>query len=68
MIHGRPLDRQNVVEELGDLEFYMESLRQGLGISREEVLAHNAAKLSARYGGSYSDAAALARADKPPDG
>ena len=27
------LDIENVVEELGDLEFYLEGLRQGLGIS-----------------------------------
>jgi len=68
VIYGKPLDRQNVIEELGDIEFYMEGLRQGLGISREEVLAHNAAKLSVRYGGGYSDAAAQARADKLPAG
>lgn len=66
VIYGKPLDRPNVIEELGDIEFYMESLRQGLGISREEVLAHNVAKLSVRYGGGYSDAAARARADKRP--
>ena len=28
------IDIENVVEELGDLEFYMEGLRQGLGIER----------------------------------
>jgi len=50
---------------MGDLEFYMEGLRQGLGITREEVLAHNIAKLSKRYSsGSYSDKHAQERADK----
>lgn len=64
-IYGKPLDRENVVEELGDLEFYMESLRQGLGITREEILQANVAKLGARYAaGKYSDKAAIARADK----
>ncbi len=64
-IYNKPLDRANVIEELGDLEFYMEGLRQGLGISREETLAGNIAKLSVRYAGlQYSDAAAQARADK----
>ena len=66
-IYRKPIDRENVVEELGDLEFYMEGLRQGLGITREEVLTHNIAKLSKRYSsGSYSDKHAQERADKNP--
>lgn len=65
VVYNKPLDRANVVEELGDLEFYMEGLRQGLGITRGEVLAHNIAKLSKRYeAGKYSDQAAQQRADK----
>jgi NTP pyrophosphatase (non-canonical NTP hydrolase) len=64
-IYRKPIDRANVVEELGDLEFYMEGLRQGLGITRQEVLDHNIAKLSKRYsGGTYSDKHAQERADK----
>ena len=64
-IYRKPIDRENVVEELGDLEFYMEGLRQGLGITREEVIKANVAKLSKRYAGlSYSDSAAQQRADK----
>lgn len=65
VIYRKPIDRENVVEELGDLEFYMEGLRQGLGISREETLTANIAKLGIRYEGlKYSDAGAHARADK----
>jgi NTP pyrophosphatase (non-canonical NTP hydrolase) len=64
-IYGKILDRKNVIEELGDIEFYMAALRQMLGISRYETLAGNVAKLSARYqDGTYSDAAAIDRADK----
>lgn len=64
VIYNRPLDRVNVIEELGDLEFYMEGLRQGLGITREETIEHNIAKLNMRYSKGYSDAAAQQRADK----
>ena len=32
VIYRKPLDLENVIEELGDLEFYMEGLRQGLEI------------------------------------
>lgn len=64
VIYNKPLDRVNVVEELGDLEFYMQGLRDALGITREEVLEANIAKLGKRYGESYSDKAAQERADK----
>ena len=40
VVYRKPVDMENVVEELGDLEFYMEGLRQGLGITREETLGY----------------------------
>lgn len=64
VIYNKPLDRENVTEELGDLEFYMEGLRQGLGISREETITANIKKLGVRYKDGYSDKAAQVRADK----
>jgi len=64
-VYGKVLDRGNVVEELGDLEYYLEGLRQVLGIRRDDILAANIAKLSKRYNDFvYTDAAAIARADK----
>lgn len=63
-VYGKPLDRTNIIEELGDLEFYMAGIRLLLGIPRHDVLLANRAKLAQRYGDSYSDAAAIARADK----
>jgi NTP pyrophosphatase (non-canonical NTP hydrolase) len=64
VIYRKELDRTNVIEELGDIEFYLEGLRQELGVSREECLAANVAKLQKRYGDKYSDSAAQIRADK----
>ena len=64
VIYNKPIDLGNAIEELGDLEFYMEGLRQGLIVTREEVLAKNTAKLSKRYAAGYSDKAAQERADK----
>lgn len=67
-IYQKPLDLDNVVEELGDLEFYMEGLRDALGIQREVTLAHNIQKLSKRYSsGSFSNEEAQNRADKAED-
>lgn len=64
-IYRTPLDLENVIEELGDLEFYMEGLRQGLGLTREQCLEANIQKLSKRYEGlKYSDQAAKERKDK----
>jgi NTP pyrophosphatase (non-canonical NTP hydrolase) len=65
IIYGKALDIDNVIEELGDIEFYMEGLRQSLGITREETIIYNIAKLQKRYEGlKYSDQAAQDRADK----
>ena len=64
VVYNKLLDRENVVEELGDIEFYMEGLRQGLNITREETITANIAKLGVRYAGGYSDKAAHERADK----
>jgi len=56
---------ENVVEELGDIEFYLEGLRQGLCIDRDGVIEANMRKLDRRYNGyQYSDQRAIDRADK----
>jgi len=62
--YNKPLDLDNVVEELGDLEFYMQAMREAVGVTREQVIQQNMLKLSKRYNGSYSDKAAQERADK----
>lgn len=64
-IYRKPIDMENVIEELGDLEFYMERIRQILDISREQTLQANIRKLGKRYAaGMYSDEQANQRADK----
>jgi NTP pyrophosphatase (non-canonical NTP hydrolase) len=68
IIYDQPIDINNVIEELGDLEFYMEQIRQEFGLTREECLDWNMKKLAdkdkGRYAEGYSDAAAAARRDK----
>lgn len=64
-IYNKSIDTGNIIEELGDLEFYMEQLRQELGITRTECLAANMTKLAVRYEGmKFSNEAAHARKDK----
>lgn len=64
VIYNKPLDHENVIEELGDMMFYMEGLMQALGISGEECIEANIKKLGVRYAQGYSDQAAQQRADK----
>ena len=64
VIYQKPLDLENVIEELGDLEFYMEGLRQACKVTRSQVISSNTSKLSIRYENGYSDQAAQQRADK----
>lgn len=65
VIYRKKIDFENILEELGDLEFYLEGLRQLLGIRRQETLDHNIAKLKKRYDGlQYSNESAIERADK----
>jgi NTP pyrophosphatase (non-canonical NTP hydrolase) len=64
VIYRKPIDLENAKEELGDIEFYLEGLRQGLNLTREECLEHNIAKLTKRYGEKYSNQAAQDRKDK----
>lgn len=64
VIYNKPLGYDHIVEELGDLEFYSEGVRQNLGITRTEVLNKNMQKLGKRYEKGYSDKAAQERADK----
>lgn len=65
VIYNKDLDLQNVIEEMGDIEFYLAGLRQVLGISRHQTLQANVDKLNKRYSlGNYSDQQAQERADK----
>ena len=64
-MYNQPLDMGNVVEELGDLEFFIEGIRQALGITKEMVIQDNRNKLGKRYEKlKFSNEEAKARADK----
>lgn len=65
IIYEKELDRANVVEELGDIEFFLARIRQLSNITREETLKATIEKLRVRYESmSYSNEAAQIRADK----
>ena|ERR1700744_713810 len=64
-VYNKTLDRGNLIEELGDMMFYLTIIMSMFGVGEAEVLQANANKLSKRYEGLvYSDMAAQQRADK----
>jgi NTP pyrophosphatase (non-canonical NTP hydrolase) len=64
-VYGKEIDLDNLIEELGDLRFGIQALMNLYDISEQTILQHNANKLAKRYAGlTYSNAAAIARADK----
>lgn len=67
--YQQPLNVENVLEEMGDIEFYQEMARQAIGVTRNEIIGGNIDKLltgeNARYKeGEFSNEAASARRDK----
>jgi NTP pyrophosphatase (non-canonical NTP hydrolase) len=61
LFYGKAFDKANAVEELGDLMWYIGVACDTLGVSLEEVMEKNIAKLRARYGEKFSEQAALNR-------
>jgi NTP pyrophosphatase (non-canonical NTP hydrolase) len=59
--YGQKLDLVNVEEEMGDIFWYLAILADQLGVSFEQVMEKNIAKLKARYGEKFSQESALQR-------
>jgi NTP pyrophosphatase (non-canonical NTP hydrolase) len=64
VIYGKPLDKVNVVEECGDVLWFVCRMLDAVGVSLNDCAAHNIGKLQKRYPDRYTDQAALERADK----
>lgn len=61
LFYGGELDRTNLIEELGDLEWYMAVIRDALDVEQSEVQRINIEKLRARYPEKFSKDDALNR-------
>lgn len=66
-VYNKPFNRDHAIEEMGDIEFYLEAARKLIGVTRDQVLQANIDKLNKRYPlGTYTDEHAQARLDKLP--
>jgi len=63
-VYTKPLDVDNLKEELGDILFYVTALATNIGTTLPELMQGNIEKLRRRYPEGYTDAAAQRRADK----
>lgn len=61
LIYGKELDVTNLIEELGDLAWFINLACDELETSFEEIQEININKLKARYGEKYSDDKAINR-------
>lgn len=61
IFYGKPLDVVNVREEIQDGLWYIAVICDELGVSFEEMMDRNIAKLRARYGEKFSSEKALNR-------
>ncbi len=62
--HGHPLDRDALVEELGDVLWYVAAIATLHGLTLGDVATTNVAKLRLRYPDGFSEAASLERKDQ----
>jgi NTP pyrophosphatase (non-canonical NTP hydrolase) len=60
-IYGKPFDKVNILEEVSDSLWYISILLDELGVSYEEVMEMNIAKLTKRYPEKFTEERALNR-------
>jgi NTP pyrophosphatase (non-canonical NTP hydrolase) len=63
-VYDRPMDREKVMEEMGDTFHYFVMMLIKLDTTLIEVIQNNVAKLTKRYPNGFTKADAIARADK----
>ena len=63
--YGKPTFLEDILEELGDVRFYLQAVMNLYGVSEQAILDYNAEKLMKRYpSGLFSKEDAIARKDK----
>lgn len=63
LFHGKPLDADEVVKELGDVMWYVAGMATAIGVSLGDIAQRNVDKLRTRYPDGFSAAASAKRVD-----
>ena len=63
LFQGHTLDRPHLIEELGDCAWYLAEAASGLGVSLEDILLQNIAKLKRRYPAGFDPERSMNRAE-----
>jgi NTP pyrophosphatase (non-canonical NTP hydrolase) len=66
--HGRDIDPQHTIEELGDVMWYVANIATQLNISLDKIIENNVNKLSTRYSAMYKKEAPTTTAHGQPIG
>lgn len=61
LYYGQPIDRTNLIEEIGDLCWYLAILADACGTTLEHCQARNIAKLRQRYPEKFTEQGAAVR-------
>ena len=61
LAHGHELDRESLINELGDVAWYLAETATALDVSLEEVLTRNIEKLKKRYPEGFSSQRSIHR-------
>ena len=61
MYYGKPIDEVNLVEELGDMLWYIAIAADTLGVTFEQIQTININKLKARYPNKFTSSDAINR-------
>lgn len=61
LFYGKDIDKVNLMEEMGDLDWYLNLLCHSLDITMDVISLANVQKLAARYGGKFSEHRAVIR-------
>ncbi|MBQ2710607.1 MAG: nucleoside triphosphate pyrophosphohydrolase family protein [Clostridia bacterium] len=61
LAQGHELNKDKLIDELGDVAWYLAEAATALGVSLESVLQHNVDKLKARYPQGFDSAKSITR-------
>mgnify|MGYP002734880131 CR=1 FL=1 len=61
LAQGHELDKEHLIDELGDIAWYLAETAQFLGVTLEEVLERNISKLEKRYPEGFDEMKSIER-------